>query len=72
MQLFAEALVLAAIAAVLGLTATEFALKWALAAMSTKAEPWPFWFEGGLSATTLAIRPGSLSSRRSSPASFRR
>jgi predicted permease len=53
MQLFAEALVLAVIAAVLGLTATDFALKWALAAMSTEAEGWPFWFEGGLSATTL-------------------
>jgi predicted permease len=49
MQLFAEALVLAAIAAVLGLTATDFALKWALAA----TEPWPFWIEGGLSGTTL-------------------
>jgi predicted permease len=53
MQLFAEALVLAAVAAVLGLTATDFALKWALAALSTEAEPWPFWVEGGLSATTL-------------------
>ena len=53
MQLFAEALVLAAIAAVLGLTATDFALKWTLAALSTEAEGWPFWFEGGLSATTL-------------------
>jgi predicted permease len=53
MQLFAEALVLAVIAAVLGLTATDFALKWALAAMSTETEGWPFWFEGGLSATTV-------------------
>jgi putative ABC transport system permease protein len=53
MQLFTEALVLAAIAAVLGLTAADFALKWALAAMSTETEGWPFWFEGGLSATTL-------------------
>ena len=53
MQLFAEALVLAAIAAVLGLAASDFALKWALAAMSTDAEGWPFWIEGGLSATTL-------------------
>jgi putative ABC transport system permease protein len=53
MQLFAEALVLAAIAAVLGLAATNFALKWALAAMSTEADGWPFWLEGGLSATTL-------------------
>ncbi len=53
MQLFAEALVLAAIAAVLGLTAADFALKWALAAFSSGAEGWPFWLEGGLSATTL-------------------
>ena len=53
MQLFAEALVLAGIAAVLALTATDFALKWALAAMSTESEGWPFWVEGGLSATTL-------------------
>lgn len=53
MQLFAEALVLAAIAAVLGLTATDFALRWLLTALSTEAEPWPFWIEDGLSATTL-------------------
>jgi len=53
MQLFAEALVLAAIAAVLGLAATDFALKWTLAALSTEAEGWPFWLEGGLSATTV-------------------
>src|SRR4029450_3473309 len=32
---------------------TDFALKWALAAMSTEAEGWPFWLEGGLSATTI-------------------
>ena len=36
MQLFTEALVLAAIAAVLGLTATDFALRWTLAALSTR------------------------------------
>ena len=53
MQLFTEALVLAAIAAVLGLTATDFALKWTLAALSTEAEGWPFWLEGGVSATTV-------------------
>src|SRR4029434_9489200 len=47
MQLFAEALVLAAIATALGLTVTDFALKWALAAMSTDADGWPFWIEGG-------------------------
>ena len=53
MQLFAEALVLAVIAAMLGLAATDFGLKWTLAALSTEAEGWPFWFEGGLSATTV-------------------
>jgi predicted permease len=53
-QLFTEALVLAAIAAALGLTATDFALKWTLAALSTEAEGWPFWLEGGVSATTVA------------------
>jgi predicted permease len=53
MQLFTEALVLAAIAAVLGLTATDFALRWTLAALSTEAEGWPFWLEGGVSATTV-------------------
>ena len=58
MQLFAEALVLAAIAAVLGLTASDFALRWALAAMSTESEGWPFWFEGGLSARTLTYSAG--------------
>jgi predicted permease len=52
-QLFTEALVLAAIAAVLGLTATDFALKWTLATLSTEAEGWPFWIEGGVSATTV-------------------
>jgi predicted permease len=52
-QLFAEALVLAAIAAVLGLTATDFALRWTLAALTSEAEPWPFWIEGGLSAATV-------------------
>ncbi len=53
MQLFTEALVLAAIAAVLGLTATDFALRWTLAALSTEAGGWPFWLEGGVSATTV-------------------
>jgi putative ABC transport system permease protein len=53
MQLFTEALVLAALAAVLGLTATDFALRWTLAALSTEADGWPFWLEGGVSATTV-------------------
>jgi putative ABC transport system permease protein len=53
MQLFAEALVLGALAALLGLAAANFALKWGLAALSTETESWPFWFEGGLSPATL-------------------
>jgi putative ABC transport system permease protein len=53
MQLFAEALVLALIAAALGLAATDAGLKWTLAALSTEAEGWPFWFQGGLSGATL-------------------
>ena len=53
LQLFTEALVLAVIAAVIGLTAANFAVKWSLAALSTEAEGWPFWLEGGLSARTV-------------------
>jgi putative ABC transport system permease protein len=53
MQLVAEAFVLGTIAATVGLTATNLGLKWALAALSTESEGWPFWLEGGLSSTTL-------------------
>lgn len=53
MQLFVEALVLGALAALLGLTATNLGFKWALDAMSSESEGWPFWVEGGLSTTTL-------------------
>jgi putative ABC transport system permease protein len=53
MQLFAEALVLGALAAVLGLTATNLGLKWVMAALSSESDAWPFWLEGGLSLTTL-------------------
>jgi putative ABC transport system permease protein len=53
LQLFAEALVLGALAAVIGLTATSLALKWVMAALSSELDAWPFWLEGGLSPTTL-------------------
>jgi hypothetical protein len=52
-QLFAEALVLGAFAALLGLTATSLGLRWGLDALRTESDGLPFWFEGGLSATTL-------------------
>lgn len=52
MQLFAEALVLGTLAAVVGVTATNLGVKWALDAMSSESDEWPFWIEGGLSATT--------------------
>jgi putative ABC transport system permease protein len=53
MQLFAEALVLGALAALIGLTATSIGLKSAMAALSSESDSWPFWLEGGLSTTTL-------------------
>jgi putative ABC transport system permease protein len=40
------------------LLATDFSLKWALAAMSSESEGWPFWFEGGLSARTVSYSAG--------------
>ena len=58
MQLFAEALVLAAIAGVLGVTAADFALQWIQAATSTEGEGWPFWLEGGVSGQTLTYSAG--------------
>ncbi len=53
MQFFAEALVLGALAALLGLAATSHGLKLVLGALSTESDSWPFWLEGGLSPTTL-------------------
>jgi predicted permease len=53
MQLFAEALVLGALAALLGLTATNYGLLWFGDAMTSESDPWPFWLTGGLSPTTL-------------------
>ena len=54
MQLFAEALVLGGIAALLGLTVAHFGLKWGLDALNTESNDWPFWFQGGLSPTTVS------------------
>ena len=53
-QLFAEALVISSFAAVFGLAATNAGLKWTLAALSGEGNEWPFWLQGGLSASTLA------------------
>ena len=53
MQLFAEALVLGALAAVLGLTATNYGLQRVGDAIFRVSDDWPFWLHGGLSPTTL-------------------
>jgi hypothetical protein len=49
-QLFAEALVLGTLAALLGVTMTNAAVRWGADAM--RGEELPFWFLGGISATT--------------------
>lgn len=58
-QLFIEALVLAVAAAVLGLLAANFALKWGLAAYySGQSEGMPFWINPGLKPTTVIFAAG--------------
>ena len=52
-QLFVEALVLASLAAVVGLTAAHFALKWALTAFFAAQGGLPFWLDPGLNPTTI-------------------
>ena len=53
-QLFIEALVLAAVAAVIGLGAANWALKWGFAAyLSAEAQAAPFWIDPGLKLTTV-------------------
>ena len=49
-QLFTEALVLGALAALVGVTATNVMMRWVIDAM--RGEDLPFWFVGGISATT--------------------
>ena len=53
LQFCAEALVLGAVAALLGLTATHFGFRWVVDAFSSESDPMPFWLRGGLSPTTL-------------------
>jgi predicted permease len=58
-QLVVESLVLATLAAGLGLTATNALLKAASERLGAGPDRWPFWFDGGLSSTT-AIYAGAL------------
>ena len=53
MQLFVEALVLGALAALLGLAATNYAFQRFGDAITSGLNDWPFWLLGGLSPTTL-------------------
>jgi hypothetical protein len=57
-QLLLEALVLAALAAGLGLSATNALLKATVGMFRAGPERWPFWLDGGLSATTVAYTGG--------------
>ncbi len=52
-MLFLEALVLAIIAAALGLTAAGLLLRGAVEMMRAGPDQWPFWMDGGLSLTTV-------------------
>ena len=58
-QLFTEALVLATVAAVVGLTAAHWALKWGLATFySGQTAGAPFWIRFGLHPTTVLYAAG--------------
>jgi predicted permease len=58
-QLFAEALVLASISAVVGLGVANFALKWGMAAFyEGQANGRPFWINPGLKPTTVVFAAG--------------
>ena len=58
-QLFVEALVLAAIAGAVGLTAAHFALKWGIGvAYSGGSGGPPFWIHSGLALSTLVYAAG--------------
>jgi len=52
-QLFVEALVLGALAALLGLAATNYGFQRFGDAVTSGSNDWPFWLLGGLSPTTL-------------------
>lgn len=56
LQLFTEALVLAGLAAMLGLAAAQYALGWVFRITETivlEGEPLPFWFHASLSPSTI-------------------
>ncbi|MBW3555249.1 MAG: ABC transporter permease, partial [Gemmatimonadetes bacterium] len=56
LQLFTEALVLAGLAAVLGLVAAQYALGWVFRITETivlEGDPLPFWFHASLSPSTI-------------------
>ncbi len=58
-QLFVEALVLASVAAVVGLAAANWALKWGMAAyFSGQSGGLPFWMNPGLKFTTVLYATG--------------
>jgi putative ABC transport system permease protein len=57
-QLFVEALVLAAIAAALGLIAADRTLRWGIEAVGESKEGVPFWMTPGLDITTMLYAGG--------------
>ena len=57
-QLFAEALVLGALAAGIGLSAAGFGLRWLLSIARVEMPDLPFWFSPSLSPTTIAYALG--------------
>ena len=52
-QLFVEALVLAGVAAVVGLTVANFAIKWGVAQYFSGQQALPFWLNPGMKPTTV-------------------
>jgi putative ABC transport system permease protein len=58
-QLFVEALVLASISAIVGLSVAHWGVKWAVAAYHTsQGGEMPFWLKPGLKATTVLFAAG--------------
>ena len=57
-QLLIEALLLAGLAAGLGLTVANFSLTLTTEMLRSMPDRWPFWLDGGLSATTVGYAAG--------------
>jgi hypothetical protein len=72
MQLFAEALLLCAVGAVVGFMVAHFVLAATWTMIEGKGGPLPFWIDTSLSSTTMLYAIGLTLSRRRSPASFPR